>query len=251
MISVILTGTGNVARHMFNAFQKSGQVEVKQVFNHRKKTLDYFSKKTKTTTSIKEVETADFYIVAVSDDITLQTCELLKNKPGIIAHTSGNQALPEFKNRGVFYPLQTFSKEKNVDFSEIPICVEANSNEAEQKLVQLGNVLSENVQVLNGEQRKKLHLAAVFACNFSNHVMALSEKICRENDIEFSLLRKLILETAEKAVVHSPRKMQTGPAIRRDKATLRSHEESLENKPELLEVYKLLSQSIKDYGNEL
>lgn len=251
MISVILTGTGNVATHLFKACYNCDEIEVKQVFNHREDSLKYFADYTATTTSIEEVKDADFYLVAVSDNFTQSSCEKLKNKPGIVAHTSGSQALPEQDNSGVFYPLQTFSKSKDVNFQEIPLCIEGRSAEAADQLLKLGQLLSQNARLLSGQQRQKLHLAAVFACNFSNHMMSLSEEICRENDIAFSLLQKLILETAQKAVQNAPAQVQTGPAIRGDRETLKAHEEALRDKPNELEIYKLLSQSIKNHGNKL
>ncbi len=171
----------------------------------------------------------------------------LKNK--LTVHTSGSIPLEILnkvsENHGVLYPLQTFSKSREVDFSNIPICVEANSAENLEKLKSVAKALSNNIYEVDSEQRKVLHLAAVFACNFPNFMYTIADKILRDSDIDFDILRPLIKETAEKIQDVKPAEAQTGPAIRNDEKILSGHMEMLNDFPQLKELYKLISAEIK------
>ena len=144
---------------------------------------------------------SDVYIICVKDDYIEDIANQFFFTDKLIVHTSGSvalEALNKFDNYGIFYPLQTFSKEKDVDVSIIPFCIEASNTETENILLSFGKSLSKNVQMINSEQRKKIHLAAVFACNFSNYMYTIAEDLLQQNNIDFELLKPLILETAKK-----------------------------------------------------
>jgi predicted short-subunit dehydrogenase-like oxidoreductase (DUF2520 family) len=140
--------------------------------------------------------------------------------------------------------LQTFSKSKAIDFRQIPIAIEGNSSEVTSTIHAIADRLSEKVIELSSEQRKALHIAAVFACNFTNHLYALSKRLLTDQQLEFDLLTPLINETVTKALLNDPITMQTGPAVRGDQSTINAHLDLLNDKPELKELYQKLSQSI-------
>jgi predicted short-subunit dehydrogenase-like oxidoreductase (DUF2520 family) len=149
-----------------------------------------------------------------------------------------------FNNYGIFYPLQTFSKTKAVNISEVPFCIEANTDKNEQLLVDLAKVLSNNVELINSEQRKKLHLAAVFACNFSNYMYTIADELLSNDNLDLNLLKPLIIETANKIKDNSPKAMQTGPAKRNDKAVIEKQLQLLANNPAYKDIYQLITEQI-------
>ena len=150
-----------------------------------------------------------------------------------------------------FYPLQTFTKGKKVDFKKIPICIEAEQDNDLKILEQLAVLISEKTHLINSQQRKALHVAAVFVNNFVNHLYQIGSEICQENQIPFSILEALITETASKIERLSPKNAQTGPAKRNDKGTIDAHLDFLKSDVSKQEIYKLLTQSIQNNGTEL
>src|SRR5699024_5496936 len=246
MKRIVILGAGNVATHLFEAFAKKPETEVVQVYNHRKAALDYFRYRVDTTCNLKALKSADFYLIAIKDDRVEALIKRLSPATAIVAHTSGSVPLQDSaQHNGVFYPLQTFSKHIALDFSKVPLCIEADTTENEQQLMALGKTISQHVYPISTSQRKSLHLAAVFACNFTNHLYAIAEHICAEQQIPFDTLHALIEETAHKAQKNSPAKNQTGPAKRHDQQTIDAHLEQLTS-AELKEIYKLLTQSIQN-----
>ena len=147
-------------------------------------------------------------------------------------------------NAGVFYPLQTLSKNKEVDFFTVPLCIEGADEKITSELEQLAQTISNHVYLINSEQRKILHLAAVFACNFPNYLYTIAQQLLARHNMEFELLRPLILETAQKVQNHLPDEVQTGPAIRNDENTMAIHLQMLNGEPELKHLYAELSQMI-------
>ncbi len=252
MHTIVVLGTGNVALHLCNAFLAVDTLKLVQVYGRNKETLQRFNAFANTTSNPDEIEEADIYLIAVNDDAISQVSKLLITKKGIVVHTSGAIAMHviQSEKRGVFYPLQTFTKSKEVDFSTIPICIEAESPQLLETLKILAKAISEKVHEINSEQRKKLHLAAVFVNNFTNYLYGVGETICLEEGLPFDLLKPLILETAEKVQTLSPKEAQTGPAKRHDEKSMESHLKLL-NK-EHIALYKLLSEAIKQaYEKEL
>ena len=194
---------------------------------------------------------AELFILAISDDSLEKVLEQLKIPPyAVVAHTSGTQPLDilteSYENAGVFYPLQTFTKGVSTEIDEVPICVEASNPSTESILMNLGESISREVYSLQAEDRKVLHLAAVFACNFSNHMYAIAQDILEHHDIEFSMLHPLIAETVNKALSVGPLEAQTGPAQRGDEKIIKSQLKRLKEIPEYRKIYKLLSDHIRD-----
>jgi predicted short-subunit dehydrogenase-like oxidoreductase (DUF2520 family) len=156
----------------------------------------------------------------------------------------------EDNRRGVFYPLQTFTKNKAVEFKTIPICLESENGTDYQVLDRVAKSISEKVFAINSQQRKALHVAAVFVNNFTNHLFQIGHEICRENQVPFEILNPLIVETVQKIMVLSPEEAQTGPAKRNDTATIETHESFL-SAGNYLNIYKILTQSIQENGKKL
>ncbi|QLG46758.1 Rossmann-like and DUF2520 domain-containing protein [Costertonia aggregata] len=253
MITITLVGTGNVAKHLFDAFLALNNVTVIQVVGRNKKALTHFEKHAPTTTDFKKINPSDVLIIAISDDSINTVSQLFTNYRGLVCHTSGSVPLNDLKSnrKGVFYPLQTFTVGKKIDFKTVPICIEAKNKEDEKLLERLAKTLSKKVYHITSEQRKPLHLAAVFVNNFTNHLYHIGENICTEHKIPFDLLKALIMETAHKIQTLSPKESQTGPAKRNDTRTIEEHLNQIQDKDQY-EIYGLLTQSIqKIYGKKL
>jgi predicted short-subunit dehydrogenase-like oxidoreductase (DUF2520 family) len=257
MTKVTIIGSGNVAQHLIQAFQNprvlNSQIELFQVFSRKQNTLTQLLDADKITTDFRALLPADVYIIAVSDDAIGAVSAQLPFENKLVVHTSGTVALDNLSDKnhkGVFYPLQTFSKDKGVNFKLIPICLEA-QNENDLKLLQkIAHVISDSVYEINSEQRKALHVAAVFVNNFVNHLYQIGNAICEENKIPFAILKPLIQETAAKIMLLSPKEAQTGPAKRNDLTTIESHRQFLTDKNEST-IYTLLTQSIQNNGKKL
>src|SRR5690606_28131010 len=184
MIKVSIIGFGNVAQHLTAAFEQSAAVELVQVYSRNKISVP------NSIIDLNNLAVADVYIISVSDTAIAEVSSQLPFTNRLVVHTSGSMPLLETdsKNRrGVFYPLQTFSKERKVDFKSIPICIEAEFSEDLIVLKKLAKALSDSVLSINSTQRKALHVAAVFANNFTNHLLSIAEDICIQNKIPFNI----------------------------------------------------------------
>ena len=253
MIKVVLLGAGNVAQHLIKAFEESPSIELLQVCARTTNEIESLLSKTKITKDIHALVAADVYLIAVSDKAIEEVSNQLSTKNALVVHTSGSvgmDALSSHARVGVFYPLQTFSKHLEVDFSTVPICLEAHTNEDLELLKLLAESISQSVHFINSEQRKALHIAAVFVCNFVNHLYQQGEAICKENNLDFALLKPLIQETARKILELSPAEAQTGPAKRHDIKTIENHLQFITDTRQR-EIYTLMTQSIIDYGKKL
>lgn len=251
MLSVVILGTGNLAMHLFRAFSKTTGAHVVQVVGRSPESLHSFSGHVDTTTDPTLIKDADVYIIAVKDDAIAGVSSHLLGKKGIVVHTSGAVDMDVLKpeNRGVFYPLQTFTKGKDIDFEKVPVCIEANKRESLELLRSLAHTLSENVHEVDSGQRKKLHLAAVFVGNFTNYLYGIGEEICLKEGLSFDLLKPLIVETAEKIQSMSPKEAQTGPARRNDQKSMQAHLKLLGNDNHIV-LYNLMSEAIKQVYEE-
>lgn len=251
MIKVVLIGDGNVAVHLAKAFSKSSFIQFLQRFSRNNKNDPYFNNSIPKTNIIAHIVKADIYVIAISDDSINQFSKDLNFTHGLVVHTSGSMPLSALQcnsNKGVLYPLQTFSKEQSLDFKNIPIAIEAENEPDYNLLEKLANNLSQFTYRIDTDQRKKLHVAAVFANNFSNHMFQIAEEICHENNFSFSILKPLILETANKIGNLSPEIAQTGPAKRNDQKVIKNHLDQLKNNQK--EIYKLVTESIiKKYNS--
>jgi predicted short-subunit dehydrogenase-like oxidoreductase (DUF2520 family) len=245
MIKVILLGSGNVATHLFQAFYKATGVEVVQVFS---RTISKDFSENIQTSDFTQILEADIYIICVSDNAIASVSNQFQFENRLVVHTSGStdfDVLDAKNKRGVFYPLQTFSKNKTLDFKEIPICLETENPSEYEVLEKLANSISNSVHQINGNQRKALHVSAVFVCNFTNHLYQIGNEICAANNIPFQILQPLIEETAKKIKTLSPKEAQTGPAVRNDTKTIEKHIDFLTNENQK-EIYKILTKSIQN-----
>lgn len=197
---------------------------------------------------------ADIYIMAVADSAITQVAKKIGGLRGIFCHTSGAagiESLPEINRRGVLYPLQTLSKQRQVDFAHVPLCIEATNQEDLGLLRQLGESLSNTVLEVNSQQRIHLHLSAVFVNNFTNHMVYLGESLCQSQSLPNGLLRPLLAETFDKLQALTPFEAQTGPARRGDRQTQETHISMLTS-PALKTLYRKISESIeRSYEKEL
>lgn len=253
MISVVLLGAGNVATHLYKAFIKSKDVSVSQWYNRNLEPIQTYKNEVEVIDDINKLKKADVYIIAVSDDAISNLSSQLPFENRLVVHTSGSVGIYELdkKNeRGVFYPLQTFSKDAEVDFKQVPICIEVIKKNNLKTLKSLSEALGSESHKVNTEQRKALHLAAVFVNNFTNQLYRIAHEITESKGVEFNILKPLILETAKKVQDLSPYMAQTGPAKRNDKKTIRKHLKLLENQHHK-DIYELLTTSIqKTHGRK-
>ncbi|WP_337965774.1 DUF2520 domain-containing protein [uncultured Flavobacterium sp.] len=250
MTRITIIGSGNVAQHLIKAFTKSELIEIVQVFSRKKEALSSIIDYNKIVNDFEELIEADLYIIAVSDKAISEVSSNLPFQNRIVVHTSGAASLDVLdpKNRkGVFYPLQTFSKKKEIDFSTIPMCLEAENTFDFRVLETVAKSISSAVYPINSDQRKALHVAAVFVNNFSNHLYQIGQEICNEHQVPFEVLKPLIQETAEKIKTLDPIDAQTGPAKRKDSNTIEAHLEYLSNENQK-NIYKILTQSIQNNG---
>ncbi|WP_320815696.1 Rossmann-like and DUF2520 domain-containing protein [Flavobacterium sp.] len=248
MIKVVLIGSGNVAQHLIKVLQDAEKVSLVQVFARNKTSLEHLLPVSKITSSYNDIIEADVYIISVSDNAIAEVSNNIPFTNRLVVHTSGSSELSvlDAKNRkGVFYPLQTFSKDKEVEFSSIPICLEAENDEDFKTLENLSQNISKKVFAISSKQRKSLHVAAVFVCNFVNHMYTIGNQICEDNKVPFEVLQPLIIETANKITTLKPEAAQTGPALRNDTKTINKHLEFLQE-TNYQELYKLLTQSIQN-----
>jgi predicted short-subunit dehydrogenase-like oxidoreductase (DUF2520 family) len=253
MIQVSIIGSGNVAQHLIQAFAKTTEIELVQVFSRKPELLFSLVPNHKIISDYNLLKAVDLIIIAVSDDAIAIVSAQITLKNQLVVHTSGSVSMDALnsKNRhGVFYPLQTFSVSKEIDFKLIPICLEATTRKDYQILEKVAKSISDVTYNINSEQRKALHVAAVFVSNFVNHLYQIGNELCLENDLSFEILKPLITETANKIQTLSPTQAQTGPAKRNDTQTIKAHLSFLTNDNQK-EIYKLLTKSIIDNGKKL
>ncbi|MNJ94982.1 NADP oxidoreductase coenzyme F420-dependent [compost metagenome] len=247
MLKAVIIGSGNVAQHLIKAFLNSKKIELVQVYTRNSEAVTHLLASNKITNSLNSISEADIYIIAVSDDAIADISLKLPFTDRLVVHTSGSVALEQLdtKNRrGVFYPLQTFSKNKEVDFSKIPLCLESEQSNDYKILEETAKAISPLLYTIDSRQRQSLHVAAVFVNNFTNHMYTIGNQICNKNAIPFDILRPLIQETAAKIELLTPLEAQTGPAKRKDEKTIEKHLKFLKDDNQKA-IYTLLTQSIQ------
>lgn len=247
---ITIIGSGNVATHLAAAFKNAGH-NIVQVYSRdmQNASLLAYHVKAEAIDNLDQINSeTDLFVIAVKDDAIEGIASALAKYQKLIVHTSGATdlqiLLKHIQSAGVFYPLQTFSKTKEVNFNTVPLCIEGANEQIASQLNELAYTITQNVYRINSTERKTLHLAAVFACNFPNYLYYLSQQLLADQKLLFDLLRPLILETAEKVQEHLPGNVQTGPAVRNDEKTMDAHLQLLSKNPELQQLYKLLSQGI-------
>lgn len=266
-MKISFIGSGNVAWHLSQAFEDKGhhicEIYSRRLANSKALVSKLFDAQSFTSLDFSKSE-AELFVLAIKDDaITEVLDQLILPKNSILVHTSGIKSLDllinwaeqieeEIVNVGVFYPLMTFSKDKKLNFSDVPLCLEAQNESTENILVKLGQGISDIVYIVDSQERKILHLAAVFSNNFVNHLLAITQDLLLDNDLEMSLLKPIIRETISKALAaENIYEVQTGPAHRGDQKTMKNHLELLKTNPQHEKIYRVLSESIfKTYNPE-
>ncbi len=253
MISITIIGSGNVAQHLIKVISKTATLELVQVFARNVDSIIHLIDSEKITNDISQLKNADLYIISVSDDAIQSVSNSLFFSDKLVAHTSGSVAMEELSDnnrKAVLYPLQTLSKKKEVDFTTVPLCIEAQNETDLHLLTEVAQHLSVHVYNVDSEQRKSLHVAAVFVSNFVNHLYKIGSDICIEHKVPFEILKPLILETAKKVQIMEPNEAQTGPAKRNDTSTINKHLAILTDDNQK-DIYKILTKSIIDNGKKL
>jgi len=248
--TVVFIGAGNVATHLFEAFQNTGRTII-QVYSRSENAARSLADKygTSHTCDLKLIDkNADLYIISVTDSAIPMIAQELRLDNKLVVHTSGFHTMDAIagvsENIGVFYPLQTFTKDRPVNFLTIPVCIEANNDQNLRLLEDLALSFTTDVRFINSAQRKKIHLAAVFACNFTNHLYQVAEEIINSCDVPFDILKPLIKETANKVMSITPHDAQTGPARRNDIEVMEQHLKMLDDDANK-ELYLKISGMIK------
>lgn len=248
MITITVLGSGNVAHHLILNILEQDTLSLQQIYARNKHHLTDIVPEELITNDISALKPTDIFIVAVSDNAISEVSNDITVPNQLVVHVAGNTPMDTIAakhRKGVLYMLQTFSKDKKVDLSKVPFCLEASDAKDLKLLETIALTFSERIYFIDSNQRKAVHLAAVFANNFANHMYALGEEVCKEHAIPFDILKPLILETAEKTEYLAPKQAQTGPAIRNDSQTIARHLEMLKD-PNKREIYKLITKSIQE-----
>lgn len=248
-MNIVFIGAGNLATSLAKEMYRH-DLRITQIYSRTVESASTLANEVNCayTNRMEEVRTdADLYVFSVKDSALEDLIGRLRPNKGLWAHTAGSMPARVFEGYadryGVIYPLQTFNKQRQVDFTRIPFIIEANTPEDETIIKDLASLLSRDVRVLSSEERKKIHLAAVFACNFANHMWHIAWQLLEEKQISPDILRPLIEETAAKIKDMSPAEAQTGPAIRYDKNVIDKHLSMLKE-DDIKTIYRMLSQSI-------
>ena len=256
---VDIIGTGNLAANLAPALEQNGFI-VNNIYGRSQTSAKEIANRLYQATAVNNLDFSNskssVFFIAISDDaIEGVARELVLPDDAVVAHTSGTKGLSVLgytasPNIGVFYPIQTFSKTKRVNFNDAPILIEGDNSFSEKTLLKIAKKLSPRIELASSAQRKLVHLAAVFAGNFTNAMMAHASKLMSSAKFDLQLLGPLVEETLNKSILLDPDIAQTGPARRGDLEVLDEHMEMLEKFPELQETYRLISQQILDRYDE-
>lgn len=249
---ICIIGAGNVATHLSVAL--NNVADIVQIYSHNLSNATFLANKIGKhgieTDNLADIRSgADFYIVSVKDDVIGQVAHDTPDS-GIWAHTSGSIPMDIFNGlksrKGVFYPLQTFSKDVDLDMRVVPLFIEAGDPSTQRELTKLGNLITDRVTPADSRRRKALHIAAVFACNFVNYMWTQADELLKREGLDIGYLSPLLQETLRKIEYTSPEDAQTGPARRGDKHIIESHLKQISD-PGQQAIYKLLSEQILEH----
>ena len=252
-MNIVLIGSGNLATQLSLAMKDAGQ-HILQVYSRTEEHACELAEKIgcRYTADVDEIDkNADIYVISVKDDAISELADKVSKMvvKGVLVHTAGSISMDVFKGKiqhyGVLYPMQTFSKNRQVDFRPIPCFLEASDDVTLETIRQLAESVSDHVVLADSAKRKKIHLAAVLACNFTNHCYRLAEKVLQEEQIDFNLFLPLIDETAKKVSVLSPKQAQTGPMVRYDVGVMNMQIDLL-NDDRTKQIYRLMADSIHE-----
>ena len=241
-----------MAYQLTRAFYNHPEVRLQQLYNRSELSPEFNAFEIEKTHNLSLLRPADVCIITVKDEAITEVSEKIPLENQLVVHTSGNtsiEAIDSKNRRGVFYPLQTMNKQTIVDFEKVPFCLEAENTNDFYLLQRLASLLSTKIYALNSYQRRVLHLAAVFMNNFSNHLVYISQQICKENEVPFEILQPLLAETLAKLQNTSAYDAQTGPARRNDSLTISNHLAMLSDNYK--EIYDIITKSIiNTYGRK-
>ena len=251
-MKIALIGAGNVATCLGPRLKEAGH-EITAVYSRTVESARALADRLGATytTDLKAVPASDAAIVMLKDDALKELAPAISDSLNdtLLLHTAGSVSMDIWYTAGamkygVLYPMQTFSKTSVIDWSQVPLFIEGSSDQTLNSIRELALTVSPDVTVLSSEGRKKLHLAAVFTCNFSNHMYAIAEKLLATEGVPFSVMLPLVREIARKVETMSPKDAQTGPAIRGDRKVIDEHLALLKDNPEYAELYRLISTDI-------
>lgn len=255
---ITLIGSGNLAWHLAQALENIGH-SIVEVYSKELKNAEKLCSKLYDANPTDDLDfsqsEAELFIVAVSDSAIPEVLnELNLPEPSVIAHTSGTESIDVFKTLqnpcGVLYPIQTFTKSRKIEFKEIPISIEFSDRISQTTIQNIANSLSRKTFNHSTEQRRVIHLASVFAANFTNHILTISKGLLESNDLSFELVKPLISEAVGKALNIGPEHSQTGPAKRKDFNTIEKHLDYLSEEQGLTNIYQAITDDIiKTYGD--
>ncbi len=251
MIKIILLGAGNVGHHLSKAFNKSTEINLVQWYSRDNSKVSYNDIDTEIINDLSKIKSADIYVISISDSYVGEISKKLNVSEKLVVHTSGSLDLSiiDKKNRrGVFYPLQTLSKNKEIELAKVPICIESENNKDLVLLETISKYIGCKTYKIDYNQRKILHLAAIFSNNFVNHMFTIAKEILDDKNLDFNILKPLINETVDKIHKLDPENAQTGPAIRNNNEIILNHIKTLK-KDDHKKLYELMTKLIKDkYG---
>lgn len=252
---IAILGAGNVAWHLAPALEDAGheitEVYARDIEKAAQITERVYSAEPKDDLDFSESK-AQIFILAVKDSAISELADaIILPEESILIHTSGGMSLDilgysSASHSGIMYPLQSFTKGRKMDLDEVPFLLEAEDQETLQKLKILAKSLSPLVYVIRSKDRMAIHVAAVFASNFTNHMIRISEEVMRRQGLDFEMLKPLIIETLSKSLQIGAKNAQTGPAIREDYETMEEHHQFLNYNEQVAEIYRLISQDIID-----
>ncbi len=247
----IILGAGNVAHALSKELNAKGYT-IRGIYSRTTKSAralaKYFSCEVYADPSLVPAD-ASYYLISVTDEALPEVASRLPDTQGLVLHTAGSVplgVLARFKHHGVLYPLQTLSKSRETDFSIVPLCIEASDKSTLKDIKKLALEISETIVEVTSQQRKILHVAAVFSCNFSNYMYIAAHDILKNAGMDFKILLPLIIETVEKLMLMDPRQAQTGPAVRGDKTIIKEHQQLLNDMPQYQKIYAYLSAAIAE-----
>ena len=251
MIKIILLGAGNVGHHLSKAFNKSTETHLVQWYSRDNSKVSCNEINTEIIDDLSKIKSADIYIISISDSYVGEISKKLNVSGKLIVHTSGSLdfSIMDNKNRrGVFYPLQTLSKNKEIELAKVPICIESENNKDLVLLETISKYIGCKTYKIDYNERKILHLAAIFSNNFVNHMFTIAKEILDDKNLDFNILKPLINETVDKIHKLDPENAQTGPAIRNNNEIILNHIKTLK-KDDHKKLYELMTKLIKDkYG---
>ena len=247
MITISLIASGKLSYNLSIVFSYNENLRIFEIYSRQKKNTNLFNEKIKFTDKIENLRKADFYFILCNDDSIKEISKKINVNGGMVLHSSGTiniNILSNHKNYGVFYPLQTFNFHNKLNFTDVPVLIEANTKKNLDKLKKLCELLNTTCKVIHSKDRLYYHLAATFANNFTNHLLSITDEIINKFNLNKDFFIPISNQTIQKFKENKSKESQTGPAIRNDVKTIKKHERILENS-KYLNLYKIITESIK------